>query len=72
MEVIRMDKKRLLEELGYLAIQCAHLGNFMKMPSDKIATDEELRVLRRYASLAMEINKLRDFIDYLPDENEES
>lgn len=65
-----MDKAKLTEELNYLAIQCAHLGNFMKIPSDKIATDEELRVVRRYASLAMEINKLRDFVSYLPDDEE--
>jgi hypothetical protein len=65
-----MDKTRLMEELNYLAIQCAHLGDFMKIPSDKIASDEELRVVRRYASLAMEINKLRDFVSYLPDDEE--
>lgn len=63
-----MDKTKILTELDYLAMGFARLGDFMKIPSDRIATDEELRVVRRYASVAMEINKLREFVGYLEDE----
>jgi len=66
-----MNKKLLETEVEALAMRAASLGDLIRFPNDKLVSDEEIDIVRSYARLAESINRLRNYVSYLP-ENEES
>ena len=63
-----MIKAVLNNDIGLVAMYCAHMGEDMKFNDlEKIVTDEEKMVLGAYARLALAIGDLSEAIDKLPD-----
>jgi hypothetical protein len=66
-----MNKQVLSAETEALAMRAATLGDLIRFPNDKLVSEDEIDVVKAYARVAESINRLRRYIDYLP-ENEES
>lgn len=67
-----MNKQLLSAETEALAMRVATLGDIIRFPNDRIVTEDEIDVVKAYARVAESINRLRRYIDYLPENTEES